>query len=511
MSQTLGQSDRQLASLARGTGANLAGFVFRVAFTFLLSIVAARLYGVEAVGIYSLGLSVVFLLSILAQIGFGPTLTRYVATFRAEKKYAGIRQTLRWSLIITVPTSLVFALLLIFAAEPIAELFGEPKLVPSFKVLSLAVPALTLATLLGGFTRGFKRMEDQVIALDIVRTAVELFVAIGMALLGAKLLGLQAAFAVSVVVAALTITIFARRLLAQLPTDSEPVMQAQVDVKQLLAYALPIWVTMVLVNASGRISILLLGLWGDTVSVGMYEILGRVMALGLAFLLSSNLMFGPVVADLAKRHQLAELSRSYKAITRWVLSISIPYFILLIFFGAWILQIFGDSFVVGASALRVLALAAMFNVGTGSSGIILMMAGYPKYSAMNEAINLIIIIVLGFLLIPEYGLLGAVWAVSAGIVVVNSLRLLLVWRHLQIHPYSWLLTKNVAASLAMAAVSFLWVNLVPSFGYEWLVAVAGMVVAGLVYVLVLVWLGLALEDVELLRYAAQRYLKRSGA
>lgn len=502
--------DALTKALARGTGINLAGYAVRVILVFLHSFFGARLYGAEAYGVYTVGIAAASLLSLVGQIGLGRTITRFVALYRARDEPEHVVSTLKLALGISMPVSIGLGLVLCIWALPMARIFGAPALVSSFRILGLAVPALALATLLAAFTQGFKRMRHKVIALDIANPGAEVLGLLILAWLGARQTGLSIAYTLSVMLSVALLINYARlyvRRLARASANSLGVSPTRL-LRPVLGFAMPVLAVNTLMSVTQRASILMLGVMGTTAEVGVFSILQRLVGLGTSFLTSTNLMFGPMVADLVERQRFEEMSRLYKLSTRWVLVVSLPFFFITGFYGAEILQVFGPEFVGGADALRYVIAAGIFNMATGSCGVMLMMSGHPQYSAINEAITLAIVVCTNLLFIPHYGLLGAVWAVAAGTVMVNALRVIQVWWHLRIHPYSWTLSKVAVATVAMIASLWVWKTYALQGSTAWPLQVLGIGVALLVYTVVLVLSGLEDAEMEMLR-TLQRRLARA--
>ena len=67
---------------------------------------------------------------------------------------------------------------------------------------------------------------------------------------------------------------------------------------------------------------------------------------------------------LHHRRELAELDRSVPTATRWLFTIGFPLCLVEILFGHDLLTLFGEGFVSGTSALTILALGQLVNVGT---------------------------------------------------------------------------------------------------------------------------------------------------
>ncbi len=504
------QSDRSLVHvLARGTGVNLGGVLVRVTVVFMHSLFAARLYGAAGYGLYAEGVAAAVLLSVIAQLGMARTLTRFVALFRAKGESAGVQHLLRLGLAISLPLAVGAGLILIFGSNRMARIFGDPLLASSFGVLGLAVPFLVTATLLSAFTQGFKDMRYKTIALDVVAPVVELLTMLALAWFGARTLGLSLAYTVSSAVAAALLVHFTRIDLKRARTEAvKPESRpTRALLGPMMRFGFSVWIVEILMEFSRRASILMLGIYESSAVVGIFGIVQRLVGLGGIFLLSTNLMFSPMVADLVGRGQINDLSHLHKTSARWIFGISLPFFLLLGFYSPRILAVFGLEFVSGAQALRWLVAGTLADVSTGNSGVILMMSGRPQFNALNETVRLLIIVVLNLLFIPKYGLLGAAWAITVGTVVFAALQVAETWWHLRIQPYSKSFLRVLIAGFFMLGLLWAWRAYVPAdtAAWQWVILGGGLALAG--YVAAMVAWGLSSEDKDILRAIRLRLLR----
>ena len=504
------QHDRSLMRvLAMGTGINLGGVIVRVTVVFVHSLFAARLYGATGYGHYTEGVAAVMLLSVITQLGLGRALTRFVALFRAKGESSGVGYLLRLGLAVSLPLAVGAGFVMSFGSNQLAALFGGPSLVSAFRVFGLAVPFLVLATLLASFTQGFKDMRFKTIALDIVAPAVELAAMLLLAWFGAQKLGLSLAYTVSSVFAAVLLIHFARIDLRRARTETVELRHypTRTLLGPMMRFGVSVWVVEILMEISRRASVLMLGIYGNSAMVGIFAIVQRLVGLGGIFLISTNLMFGPMVSDLVGRGQIGDLSRLHKTSARWIFGISLPFFLLLSFYSSRILAVFGLEFVIGSQALKYLVAGTLVDVSTGNSGIILMMSGRPQFNALNEVVRLLIIIGLNYLLIPQYGLVGAAWAIGLGTVVFSALQVAETWWYLRVQPYSKSFLKVLIAGFFM--IGLLWVcrAFVPTAttSWQWIVLSSGLALIG--YVAVMVGSGLESEDKDILRAIRVRLLR----
>jgi len=169
--------------------------------------------------------------------------------------------------------------------------------------------------------------------------------------------------------------------------------------------------------------------------------------------------------------------------------------------------LFGPAFTAGASALIVLALAELVTAGTGTCGTVIDMAGYTKLKLVNSTVWVSVLLIANWLLIPEWGVLGAAVASLIGALTVNLARIVEIWILERIQPYDRTFLKPLAAGLGSAAFVGTLSWLIPGDGtFAW--AVVGSVLVLLSYSGLSVLLGLAPEDREVF---ARMLTKITGA
>ena len=130
--------------------------------------------------------------------------------------------------------------------------------------------------------------------------------------------------------------------------------------------------------------------------------------------------------------------------------IAAPVLLVCALFPGWVLHWFGEEFRAGALLLRVIALAQLVNVVTGSVGFLLNMTCHERLmrniALLSNGLGL-----LGFwVLISLYGPLGAAFALAFVLVCQNVVALVFVWRKLGI----WMLPcPNVLSMIGVKTLA----------------------------------------------------------
>jgi O-antigen/teichoic acid export membrane protein len=250
---------------------------------------------------------------------------------------------------------------------------------------------------------------------------------------------------------------------------------------------------------------MVLGIFNQENSSGIYNAALRLAGLSMLVLTAFNAIFAPVIADLHHRGEMERLSALFKLVTRWVIIVAMPIFLLQMLYPHQLIGLFGKDFASGALALRILSLGTLVKFSTGAVGIMLLMSGHSGLVMFNSLLTLGVALALDFILIRLFGVTGAAVAGMLSLVLVNLVNLGEVWYLLRIHPYDrYTLRPFVAAAPALLG-GWLWSLWMPVSGLVAL-AVASVVVAA-IYVAALMLMGWN-EDDRIMMAAMEKRFRR---
>lgn len=422
-----------LVTLASGAGLNGIGSVGRTACLCLHSLVVARFLGAESLGVYAISLSLVVLIGEAGELGLRGGVTRFVGVYLGDGRQGHIRGVVGKAMVISSLASVAMALGLWCLAGTIGiRWLNEPRLVPALRILAPTVIFMALSNILAALTQAFRVMTYKVVTQDLIQVGLQLILSVVFIAMGYGLVGVLVANLIATVCAFLLLFVLAVRML-YLRTPSQ---EGSIAVSELLKFSLPLFLSRVLTVSSAKINILLLGLFVGAGGVAVFHLASQITVVGALFLSSFNMVFAPIIADLANRKKFDELQHVYQIATRWILTLALPFLAIFALMSGSLLSLFGPEFVLGSWALTILAVAQVFNVGTGSVGIILVMSNHPRVVSYNSAAGLALTVLMNLLLVPQYGLVGAAFAQAIVIVSVNLAALVEVRVLLRLHPVS---------------------------------------------------------------------------
>lgn len=486
--------------VAKGGSFLAAGRAFDYVSRAITALVLARVLGAEQYGLYNLAISVAFVFSGVADLGLDASMERFLAVQRRRGDDRSTRGTIQVGTAVTAVTSIVLAIGVALFAEQIAEdVFDAPELTVLVRVVAVTVPILALTNLLSAAARGLKRMDHSAFAYDFIQPLVRLLLILGLALFGLDALMATVIFGVSYLGALAVLVYLVPGQLSAGVDGARPIRETG----PLLRFGFPFWFTSVLTKLKTNIQALLLGVFNTVTNVGVFSLVGSANLIGRIATLAIATSSRPVIAELFADDDLDGIGKLYQTTTRWTLTLNMPIFLVMTAFPEAVLQIFGESFVVGASALVVLASAELVNASTGTCGAIIDMSGRGLMKVINKGIMVALLIGANLALIPPFGLMGAAFAVLIGAVAINLIRVGEIWWFARLQPYHWRMVKPLAAAVVGFGVGLLTDAAIPATGGfgNLLVNAIAMLAA---YVGSLVVLGLPEDDRAVIQSAARR-------
>jgi len=182
-----------------------------------------------------------------------------------------------------------------------------------------------------------------------------------------------------------------------------------------------------------QIDILMLGLFQTTDASGIYTIASRLAAMSIFATIALGSFGAPLVAELYAEKKLDDLARIIKTMARVAFACLVPAVIFFVFFGEWILALFGAEFVAAYFPLMVLmggqALAACF----GASAIVLTMTEHEDLAARVLVGSVVANVALNALLIPPFAMEGAAIATALTTALPVALMSFLAKKHVGIN------------------------------------------------------------------------------
>jgi len=400
---------------------------------FGLNAFIARSLGAEKAGIYFLSFTITMIIVNIGRFGMDSSIVRYIASYASVGDWSRVKGVYREGIGVTLIGTAILTLLAYLIYPKMTEvIFKKPEILHPLNLMLLLIIPTTFVVMVGEAFRGLKQIARSTILQNIVTPALVIssFIIFG---IRGEIDNIIELFTFGALLSAAIAIVFWLMSNHQFRR-----IKAIYISSKLINMSRPLF----LVNLLNLIIMwsptLVLGIFRGNDQVGIFNVAARTAGLMNFMLISLNAIAAPQFAELYHRGDLALLCRSARNVTKMIIVMSLPVlFVFLVFPGA-IMGIFGEQFITGAPILFVLTLGYFFNVATGSVGYLLLMSSNEKLVRNATIIVVVINLLLSFLLIPRFGMMGAAVTSALSIIILMAIFLILVKKRLHFWTISFL-------------------------------------------------------------------------
>lgn len=421
-----------IALLLRISGAAL-GLIY--------TIVLARVLGAEGAGIYYLALTVITIGSIIGRVGVDRAVLRFTAAHADQEEWQHVAGVYRKAVGFVLIGSSIITILVFGSSHYIAQnIFREPGLLVPLRLMAFAILPYSLLTIHGEALKGLERVGSglflQMVGVPLISLPLLAFLGNHLGVLGAS---------VSYLVGSITVYLIGiviwRRATPQL-RDHERLFKSRVFISTVMPL---FWLSLILIVMEWTDTIML-GILIDSESVGVYGVTLRMARLLTFILVAVNSTTAPRYAALYERGNTRGLQQLAQSSARFMVMVSLPLVLVYLILPRIVLGIFGSSFTEGATTLSVLAIGQLINLMAGSVVYLLLMSG--KQNVVSQVVTGIagLNILLNYILIKVYGILGAGIATSLTMIISNLVLAWKVYRELGVVSLAIPKVKNLLSS-----------------------------------------------------------------
>lgn len=493
------KTDEIVRTLGKSGLVIFVGTFLEMGISFLAKLIVARSLLSFGYGEVAIGLTVLTVLAIFTRLGLDSGVARIAPRYEGTDR-RDIYLTI-YSLIAL--STLAGATGLLLLATPLAEFFGNPEIAPVFRVIAVGIPSIPLMRISIGVVRAEGKSAPKVVVQNLAHPITRIGFVAAVALTGATPTRIAIAYVASHWFAALLATGFALRAsnIFHISGRWNP------RFREVLRFSLPLMLSASMAFVMGNTDNLMIQYFYNSRDVGIYDIaytLGQTLTIALG---AFGFLFLPNVSKLHAEERWDEIHHLYQLVTKWIIFITLPGFLLLAVFPNALLQnTFGAGYTDGAQVLVIIAMAYFVRAGMGPNSGLLEAVGETDYILRGNVVAAVANVILNFLLLPIFGIIGAAVASFTSYTALNLLYSYRLWRISGLVP----MNKHAIAPAAVFAVGgglagMLIKNMVDlTANPVLLVGIA--LVAGVCYVITILGLGgIESGDVMLVNSAEDRF------
>ena len=422
--------DRALAQRMAGTA-----FLIRVAsagMLYVTQVLLARWMGRFEFGIYVYVISWISFLGMLAPLGIAYSSQRFIPEYRARgesERLAGFLYGARW---LCFGLGLAAGLLLAGTVLVLRDSMPDYYVVP-FLIAAAALPIFCVSSAQDAIARSFNWV---VLALVPWFLAQPLIIFFTMGVLHVSGVPVTAVAGLLTSVAALwsviliQLVLLGRRLRAELAPAAR-----RYEIARWFKTGLPMFLVDGFYLLLTYVDILVLQVFEAPSEVAIYYAATKTLALITFIYYSVSSASGHRFSEYHLTGDRQKLAAFVADTIRWTFWPSLALAMVLILLGRFVLSLFGAGFDEGYPALCVLVIGLVARASVGPSERLLNMVGEQFSCAAVYAAAFSVNLVLCFVLIPRFGLIGAACSTASAIVIESVLLFVAIRMRLGLHVF----------------------------------------------------------------------------
>jgi len=421
--------DIHLSELIKGSSVAFLLKLIGLFFGYLASLIIARKYGPDGVGILTLTLAYVSIAIVFSKAGLDITTMKLVSRFSAECDTPSVKgvywKSLKFVIFFSLTASIIF---FNFSEMTSMYIFNKAYLSNAFAFATPMIILLSLIQFHAEAIRGYKKIAYYSIVNGIA-TPFTIILLLSLDL--DHIWGNYVYIDMYIIAQSVTI-ILAIFIWLKVSRVLNHTLENVISTKALFKSSTPIMIVGLMALIMGSMGAVMLGIFKTEVDVGIYAIALKLSMLTSIALVAVNSILAPKISQMFASNDHADLQNIIQKSTKIIFIASSPVLVAYFLFSDYFMGLFGVDFRAGALALVILSTGQFFNAMCGPVGLVLNMTDREKILKNATIISTLVNTTLNYILIPKYGINGAAIATAISTALWNLLCIVYVRRKLGI-------------------------------------------------------------------------------
>ncbi len=446
--------EKQLQKIVKGTGFILLANVVGTVLGFLFRIIVVRYISKSEYGLLSLAIAITNILAVFCSLGLVNSIPRFIAHSLAQRNYARILETIRVSIKVIVFSSIFVTSILFLFANRISVLLHKPALNSVIRVFSFVLPFSVLTEIFISILRGFEDVKGKIFLQNIFLTGIKIFLVTLVVFLGFSFTGVLWSYLIASVLTAVVLLFYVKACVEKFVPRSLINHRATSVKKELVFFSLPLFGSSILKIVNDRVMTLILGYFKPANFVAHYNVALPIAQFISIPLMATVFIYLPVASKLHASSNMRDLKILYSTISKWTFLCTVPVFLLLFLYPAFVIKmLFGARYLKASAALQCLTLGFLVHTLLGPNGMTLIAFGKTEFMLLASGTSSLLGITSAFVLIPKYGFIGAAVATALALIVTNLLASFFLFKVSNIHPFN---IRYVKLLSVIGIITFVW-------------------------------------------------------
>ena len=373
----------------------------------------AKFAGAEANGIFSTFFTLLSIIAVVSILGLDTFLLKKLADFNSKQQWGSLKDTYKKAISIVLTNSIFLSLLLyVLFINGCFDFYNQSDIVYyliftiiPFSVLHINAEAFRAIKNIKLFSF-FKNFSIFGLAAILLIIANESELNIGVSV-----------FTISVI----SLSVLSVFLWFRTTNKLHAPIGRNIPVLAMIKESFPMFLSESFFLLMSWVDILMLGYFENQFLVGVYTITLKLAGLTGLILFATNTILGPKISELYHNKNMQSLASTVQGATKFTFLLSLPIFLIIIFFPSFLLNIFGDDFVSAEArlVLIILSVGQIISVFCGPVLNLLNMTNHEKTVRNIVVFAAIINLILNLYLIPHFGIVGAAIATIVSLIFWN--------------------------------------------------------------------------------------------
>jgi O-antigen/teichoic acid export membrane protein len=452
----------ELPVIGRGAGFTGALKIAGYGLSMLASLAFARLAGAEVLGSVAVGISILTVCQVIANMGMQLGVLKFVSHFFGLRDIASAKRVLGYATGLSLALCATMILVYYMFAENTIPNFFFPETYGLKTILDcflLILPFAVLTPLLAQTLTAFQKPQYSAFGDGIFKPGVRLGLFLVLSYWLSRFYALTVATAASYLLSAcymLFMLQWNRKKIERSfsnANNDHSLNTTNITITQFLSFSLPLALIPLLNLSIQQVDTLFVGHYLQAFQVGVYIIVRRLGDVVKMPILVFGGTVSATVSKLLSQGDIESIRAVYATATRWICVFTGMAALLIFLESDSLLRLFGESFTQGGAALKVMAIGQLVNSGLGPSGNILIMMNRQGLALFNSIFSSTLCVLLFLVLLPQYQIVGAAMAVAVTYAAVSLLSAFELAWFLRVFPGTLSAYARRMAALVLSGVA----------------------------------------------------------
>ncbi|AJF61461.1 Polysaccharide biosynthesis protein [archaeon GW2011_AR15] len=417
---------------------------------YVLKFVFARYLQVEEIGLFYSVLGFILFFAFIRDLGLSDSLTYFIPRFKVDNKKKNIKSAILFTLYIQMAIGILFAVVFVALSNTLVKYYFKDERA-LFLILGLAF-YFVIEGIYEVLFQSFQGFQDMFLFQGLEFSFQVISLAFFLVFIFAKIpiTYFAIVYLISMIISTtIFFVLFVKKLFPDFFYIKTKISKKLK--KEMLEYSFPTMMGSLAGTIFSQQSVFFLTFFVGLEAVGYYVMAHALAKISIFFFKAVNFVFSPIMSEMWKKKDIKSLNYYFNEMITYTYVVGVPMVLALVVFPQEILRIlYSDSFLPASQALMLLAFYYPFFSFNSLFKRAFLSAGMPKLARNATYATLIVNLVFNIVLIPTYGLLGAVIADIVSIAITTIYVLYLNHKHLSI-----LIDKNKLVRVIVASTLFI--------------------------------------------------------